>query len=156
MYTDVFLEDKVLYSCPERRPRHHSIIVNNRDYRKEYPLLVGGVIVFLYENFKKVNGYSNMFWGWGAEDDNMYWRLRKIGLGFDRPEHSIKYIMLKHKKQWRNPKRVKLLKEVKKENYYNEDGLNNVNYELKRMVSYPMHTHLYIDVGIHPKELIIS
>jgi hypothetical protein len=152
LYTDVFLEDKVLYSCPERRPRHHSIIVDHHDYRKEYPLLVGGVIVFLHENFKKVNGYPNLYWGWGAEDDSMYYRLKETGLGFDRPKDSVNYTMLHHEKRWKNPKRVKLLKENRKN--YPEDGLNNVKYELNRIENFTMHTHIYIDVGIPPPELL--
>ena len=39
-----------------------------------YPSLFGGVVMFTKENFAKVNGFSNLFWGWGAEDDDLYRR----------------------------------------------------------------------------------
>jgi len=28
------------------------------------------------EQIEKVNGFSNQFWGWGGEDDDMSWRIR--------------------------------------------------------------------------------
>ena len=42
--------------------------------RLPYPCLAGGVLSFHREHFQKVNGYSNIYWGWGAEDDDMYKR----------------------------------------------------------------------------------
>ena len=39
-----------------------------------YGTLVGGVLGMRRRHFQKVNGYSNMYWGWGGEDDDMYKR----------------------------------------------------------------------------------
>jgi hypothetical protein len=39
-----------------------------------YDFLIGGVLGFRPAHFRKVNGYSNMFWSWGGEDDDMYYR----------------------------------------------------------------------------------
>jgi len=36
---------------------------------------VGGVLSMRTEHFQRVNGYSNLYWGWGAEDDDMAYRL---------------------------------------------------------------------------------
>lgn len=36
-----------------------------------YQYLVGGVLAFRPRHFRLVNGYSNEFWGWGGEDDDM-------------------------------------------------------------------------------------
>ena len=60
-----------LYSCPETRPRHLSILVDDIDYRIKWPMLVGGVMVYRKTHYIQVNGYSNNYWGWGAEDDDM-------------------------------------------------------------------------------------
>ena len=40
--------------------------------RLPYNALVGGVFSIRREHFQMVNGYSNLYWGWGAEDDDMY------------------------------------------------------------------------------------
>jgi beta-1,4-galactosyltransferase 1 len=39
-----------------------------------YQELVGGVLNMRTEHFQRVNGYSNLYWGWGAEDDDMAYR----------------------------------------------------------------------------------
>jgi len=39
-----------------------------------YSKLIGGVNAMTKEQFVLVNGYSNKFYGWGGEDDDMYFR----------------------------------------------------------------------------------
>lgn len=43
----------------------------------------GGVGAFSKEQFEKINGYSNKFWGWGGEDDDAYNRCSTFF--FNRP-----------------------------------------------------------------------
>lgn len=37
----------------------------------------GGVTLFPVKDFKKINGYSNKYWGWGYEDDDLLYRCVK-------------------------------------------------------------------------------
>ena len=135
---------------------HYSILVDNHDYRREYPILVGGVIAFPPKNYIQLNGYSNIYWGWGAEDDDMYFRMKRFDPfdRFHRPKKSVKYQMFNHKKRWKNPKRVQLLGKNRKIKSNLVDGLSNVNYTLVDVIKYETHTHLMIDVGEPPAELI--
>lgn len=58
------------------------------------------------ELFQLVNGFSNMFWGWGGEDDDMSMRIKMKGLHLARYPFSIaRYTMLSHEKQKANPYR---------------------------------------------------
>jgi hypothetical protein len=43
-------------------------------YRIPYDELIGGVFAIRTEHFLRVNGYSNLYWGWGAEDDDLAYR----------------------------------------------------------------------------------
>ena len=44
-------------------------------HRLPYASLVGGALALRTEHFLQVNGYSNLYWGWGGEDDDMSNRL---------------------------------------------------------------------------------
>lgn len=144
-----------IYGCPDKQPRHFSILVDHHDYRTEYPILVGGAIVYSPQHFIKVNGYSNMYWGWGAEDDDMYYRLKKTKVSFSRPTVNTRYVMLRHATRWRNPKRVELInKSHSNHTAHVDDGLNNVKSVIKRVDKLPLITHILVNSGTPPKELI--
>jgi hypothetical protein len=64
-------DDRNIYSCPDA-PRHLSSAVSTFKYKLPYNDLFGGVTSFSKEQFKIVNGFSNLFFGWGGEDDDLY------------------------------------------------------------------------------------
>ena len=41
-------------------------------YFRAYITLVGGALALRPPHMTLVNGFSNTFWGWGGEDDDMY------------------------------------------------------------------------------------
>jgi len=43
-------------------------------YRVYYSTIFGGVTAFTKDQFMSVNGFSNKYYGWGGEDDDMYGR----------------------------------------------------------------------------------
>ena len=48
--------------------------------RLMYYNLVGGALALSSRQMWTVNGYSNLYWGWGAEDDDMYTRSQPAHL----------------------------------------------------------------------------
>lgn len=43
-------------------------------FRLPYPTIFGGAGSFTKHDFQLINGFSNQFWGWGGEDDDLYKR----------------------------------------------------------------------------------
>ena len=68
-------DDRNLYTCPIQ-PRHMSVSIDSFLYRLPYDDIFGGVSAMTVDQFRAVNGFSNLFWGWGGEDDDMANRLR--------------------------------------------------------------------------------
>lgn len=54
----------------------------------------GAVVLFDNAAFERVNGFSNEYWGWGAEDSDLRLRCDVAGLGFDRRDGT--YFGLQH------------------------------------------------------------
>ncbi|VDN89006.1 unnamed protein product [Brugia pahangi] len=54
------------------------------------------------DDYRTVNGYSNMYWGWGGEDDDMGKRIMAQNLTIERPDVTTgRFTMLKHVKRKR-------------------------------------------------------
>ena len=49
--------------------------IDEFQYKLPYKKIFGGVVAFRTEQFSDINGFSNLFWGWGAEDDDLYNRV---------------------------------------------------------------------------------
>lgn len=122
------VDDRNVYTCPDR-PRHMSVNVNNKSM-VFYPSFFGGVSAVNKEQMLRVNGYSNLYWGWGAEDDDFSYRLHKYGYKIFRRSHDVaRYVTLAHVKSKPSEQRMQLLN--KWSSRVTTDGLNSLKY--KRM-----------------------
>ena len=62
------------YSYPEDNPIHIATKLSKYHYGLGYDQYFGGVVLFTKEQAYKTNGYSNDYWDWGQEDDDLFWR----------------------------------------------------------------------------------
>jgi hypothetical protein len=54
------------------------------NFQQAYGSMVGGVLQMTINNYKQINGFSNFYWGWGQEDDDMYARVSKVWTNLQR------------------------------------------------------------------------
>lgn len=55
----------------------------NEEKREIFPQYFGGVTMFPTDVFQRINGYSNKYWGWGFEDDDLLLRCKVHGINLD-------------------------------------------------------------------------
>tara|TARA_B100001287_G_C22681736_1_gene530827 strand:+ start:538 stop:2040 length:1503 start_codon:yes stop_codon:yes gene_type:complete len=129
---DLLPEKDVDYSY-SKYPTHLSAYCSQFDYKLPYETLFGGVTMFNKEDFIKVNGFSNMMWGWGGEDDEIRLRCDKEGLAVDR--RPGRYTSLPHpftkttsREYHENVKQLKDLKEGKIS--HKQNGINSLEYKV--------------------------
>lgn len=151
---DLLLEDdRNLHVCPPM-PRHLSVAVDELGYKLPYPQLVGGVFLIKTEHFLRVNGYSNLFWGWGGEDDDMGMRVLQVGLKISRPPPELgRYTMIKHNKRvpLTEVVRRKLMRTSRRR--YRLDGLNTLKFTHLETRVEKYFTKLVVSVGSPPPRI---
>ncbi len=135
------------YGCPDV-PRHMCIAVSYLNYKPFNQF--GGIVAFRTDHFAAANGYSNIFFGWGGEDDDLGRRCSKdsnVGI-YKIPESIGRYKEARH---WKNRKASGNHKLWTHGNTrWTKDGLNSLNYTLltrERRVTY---TWLFVD---YPEQL---
>ncbi|KAE8576303.1 hypothetical protein XENTR_v10004143 [Xenopus tropicalis] len=88
--------DRNYYGC-EHMPRHFAAKLDKYMYLLPYNEFFGGVSGLTVEQFRKINGFPNAFWGWGGEDDDLWNRVQYAGYTVTRPEGDIgKYKSIPH------------------------------------------------------------
>uniref|UniRef100_A0A480NEU1 Beta-1,4-galactosyltransferase n=1 Tax=Sus scrofa TaxID=9823 RepID=A0A480NEU1_PIG len=63
--------DRNYYGCGQM-PRHFATKLDKYMYLLPYNEFFGGVSGLTVEQFRKINGFPNAFWGWGGEDDDLW------------------------------------------------------------------------------------
>lgn len=62
------------YSYPEKYPIHIATNLSKFNNGMRYEQYFGGVVIFNKKQVLQINGYSNKYWDWGQEDDDIFWR----------------------------------------------------------------------------------
>ncbi|XP_017466438.1 PREDICTED: beta-1,4-N-acetylgalactosaminyltransferase bre-4 isoform X1 [Rhagoletis zephyria] len=140
------LDNRNLYTCP-RQPRHMSVSIDTLNFKLPYRSIFGGVSAMTREHFQLVNGFSNSYFGWGGEDDDMSNRLKHANLFISRyPVNIARYMMLKHPKEKANPKRYENL--VNGISKMEMDGINSIKYDIYSIKEFPTFTWYLAELKI--------
>ena len=119
-------------------PTHLASEAEQFGFKLPYNGYFGGVTLFDKHSFIRINGYSNDYWGWGAEDDDVMFRCIAKGI---RPARKIgRYSSLSHERVItqdlynENLRKFFDFKNAPSLEFINQkidsDGLNTLLYEL--------------------------
>lgn len=146
-----------IYQCQDD-PTHLSPLIDKFDY-KPYGTDFGGITMLRPNDYIKANGMSNLFWGWGREDDDMQHRIERAELTVVKPKNydQARYKMIPHQHPWifRNFKLrdsttdVRFLPPdflVKYKERSGVEGVSSVDYQLARTVVEKYFTKIYIEL----------
>ncbi|XP_033986592.1 LOW QUALITY PROTEIN: beta-1,4-galactosyltransferase 1-like [Trematomus bernacchii] len=151
VFSDVDLipmDDRNTYRCFSQ-PRHLSVSVDKFGFRLPYAQCFGGVSSMSKEQFLKINGFPNNYWGWGGEDDDIFRRFSYKGMSISRPSGEIgKYRMIRHnrdKKNEPNPQRFGQIAHTLET--MSSDGISSLSYSLVKKEKLDLYTRIHVDVG---------
>jgi len=86
---DMIPSSTVDYSIVDR-PTHLATDFTSMHYKKQKRIVFdeyfGGVTMFPINDYYHINGYSNKYWGWGYEDDDLLWRCKENFFDFNTKE----------------------------------------------------------------------
>jgi xylosylprotein 4-beta-galactosyltransferase len=130
---------------------------------EDWETYFGAVVVFNKPAFERVNGYPNVYWGWGPEDKELGVRCVLTGLGFDRRDGTYRALPHKHAGfaapgvYTDDAQRNLVLYETRRERIrelIDVDGLRNLKFETIRRVpvklndvELPNAFHYLVDIG---------
>ena len=132
-----------VYACADQ-PAHLSSAVDTMAYRVPYDGIFGGVVALRASHFQLINGFSNKFFGWGGEDDDIYNRIKYRGLNITRTSAVVgRYRMLPHRKEYPNSARHSYLS--KGSERFKTDGLNSLRYTVLKLLQQKLYTHVIVN-----------
>lgn len=144
--TDMFPESTMCYNEPYHAPViHYATRVSQFNDKLPYKTYFGGVIGFIPSVYKKINGFSNSFWGWGGEDDDIYNRV--VNTGFNVfSSTSGRFLSTCHDRDKSNVNRnIEVLNNGSRKN----DGLSNLNDIVNPIVTKLSEDEVHIVVNMN-------
>ncbi|KAJ8257239.1 hypothetical protein GJAV_G00183430 [Gymnothorax javanicus] len=144
--------DHNIYTCHAQFPTHVSVAMDKFRYRLPYSQYFGGVSAVTPEQYLRMNGFPNEYWGWGGEDDDIAGRVRLSGMKIVRAPLEVgHYKMIKHhgdRGNAENRHRFDLL--MRTGQRWRTDGINSLTYKLLSKEREPLYTNLTVDIGNDP------
>jgi hypothetical protein len=125
-------------------PTHYATLVEQFGWNLAYNEYFGGVTAFDEESFLKVNGYCNEFWGWGAEDDDMFGRCKDGGFNLSRRTNM--YSSLDHERIIDNKLYHKNLDILNKRLEWRNEGLKTLQYTILETEENTLYTKIKVEI----------
>lgn len=151
VFSDVDLipmDDRNTYKCFSQ-PRHLSVSMDKFGFRLPYNQYFGGVSSMSKDQYLKINGFPNNYWGWGGEDDDIYNRLASKGMSISRPSGEMgKCRMIRHERDQKNepnPQRFNRIAHTRETMH--RDGINSLSYKVVKIEKFDLFTKITVDVG---------
>ena len=145
------MDDRNLYRCFDS-PRHLAVAMDKFNFQLPYISFFGGVSSLSKDQYLKINGFPNTYWGWGGEDDDIYNRIIFREMSISRPDLLTgKYKMIKHSRDLhneKNPERDVKLNKTKLT--MDQDGISTLNYTVKEIVKDILYTNITVDIQAPP------
>jgi hypothetical protein len=91
---------------------------------------IGQVLSISLKDVKTINGFPNMFWGWGGEDDAMLKRIKKHKLEIYKPIETSGYKVLEHTDTRLIPNAKNMTKWEDLASDNSKSGLSNIQWKL--------------------------
>ena len=106
---------------------------------------LGGIIKISSEDFKKINGFHNDYWGWGCEDKNLqnraeFFNIKIRKTNVSHTEDDKNFIIFDdvndrvtdnpNVKEYKDYREFQMISEEEKLNSIMSSGLNNIEYEV--------------------------
>ncbi|CAH0494017.1 unnamed protein product [Peronospora farinosa] len=121
-------------SVPHVGPMHIARVWKRYSDSSNY---FGGIVAFTRQQFLKVNGFPNNFWGWGGEDNELYCRVVRKNLIVQTPTSGTvrdleamsleEKLTVLRKSKWKCTVKRELLKEHHRT--WKKNGLKSLQYE---------------------------
>lgn len=112
-----------------------------------YEEYFGGVLVFNKPDYEAINGFSNEYWGYGAEDDDLLFRVKEKGLKWTRRPGIFESLPHEYSgggtSHYINALRLQDLKEGIEKDH---SGLSDLEYRLIEKREFETHTHYVVDI----------
>ncbi|XP_039260974.2 uncharacterized protein LOC120337292 isoform X2 [Styela clava] len=139
--------DRNFYMCADQ-PRHLSPAIDKFQYKPHYGTEFGGVTGITPSQYRKANGHSNRFWGWGGEDNDMEFRIQHRNMTIVPSSLKVgRYMMIPHLHPWKfSPNKYPFKLNLTRKTRADIDGLSDLQYRLLEVKRFPMYTKLIIDI----------
>ncbi|BHF79108.1 hypothetical protein SprV_0602222600 [Sparganum proliferum] len=113
-----------------------------------YERFLGAVTAFSWDHLEKINGASNIFFGWGGEDDDLSMRLRLNNITVDHPSKSdgiFEEFDPSHPRD-KNSDRVFLISEKNVTSRWRNDGIKQTRYTLLNRIDYNLFVWILVAI----------
>ncbi|XP_067668200.1 beta-1,4-galactosyltransferase 4-like [Haliotis asinina] len=140
--------DHNLYRCGAT-PRHMAVSNSKYDNGGGFHAYAGGVMALSKDTYLDINGHSNLYFGWGGEDDDLLCRLAYKGYKISRYPRKIgRYKAVYHDEDRGNSvsnTRFQLLWTA--EERMQSEGLSSLSYRNLKQEARQFYTWIYVDIN---------